>query len=87
MSSFSEEEMISSVGTPIINAVDVKKEGNDLIITDETGKVITLTLTDEALRSLPEVLPPSSEGGARRRKSRKHKAVKRRKTHRRRRHH
>jgi len=86
MSSFSEEEMISSVGTPIINAVDVKKEGNDLIITDETGKVITLTLTDEALSSLPEVLPPSSEGGARRRKSRKHKAVKRRKTHRRRRH-
>jgi hypothetical protein len=81
MSSFSEEENISSEETPLINAVDAKIEGNQLTLTDENGKKITLTLTEDALRQLPEVFPstpPETAGGSRRRKSRKHKAVKRR---------
>ncbi len=57
MSNFSEEKMMSWYETPVINAIDVKKNGNQLIITDENGQEVTLTLTDEALRSLPEVLP------------------------------
>jgi hypothetical protein len=86
MSDFSKENSPTSV----INAVDIKKEGNNLIITDETGQVTTLPFTDEALAQLSDVLPPApsteTAGGSRRRKSRKHKAVKRRnKSHRRRR--
>jgi len=87
MSSFSEEEIISSEKTPHINAVDAKTEGNQLILTDENGKKITLTLTKDALKQVPELFPSTpveSAGGSRRRKSRKHKVVKRRnKSHRR----
>ena len=85
MSDFSKEEPLA-----VINAVDAEIEGNQLILTDENGKKITLTLSEEALSQLPEVLPPTAPapaetaGGSRRRKSRKHKVVKRRnKSHRR----
>jgi len=88
MSSFSEEVSVEpSPFTSVINAIDAKMEGNQLILTDENGEKITLTLTENALKQLPEVLPsspPETAGGSRRRKSRKHKVVKRRnKSHRR----
>jgi hypothetical protein len=88
MSSFSEEVSVEpSPFTSVINAIDAKMEGNQLILTDENGEKITLTLTGDALRQLPEVfpstLPLERAGGSRRRKSRKHKVVKRRnKSHR-----
>jgi hypothetical protein len=87
MSDFSKEEPLEPVA--VINAVDAEIiEGNQLILTDENGKKITLTLSEEALSQLPEVLPHTAPaetaGGSRRRKSRKHKVVKRRnKSHRR----
>jgi hypothetical protein len=91
MSEFSEEEEVSV--EPIqhnsaINVIDAKMEGNNLIITNETGQVTTFPFTDEALAQLTQVLPPApsteTAGGSRRRKSKKQKAVKRRnKSHRR----
>uniref|UniRef100_A0A6C0AR70 Uncharacterized protein n=1 Tax=viral metagenome TaxID=1070528 RepID=A0A6C0AR70_9ZZZZ len=92
MSNFSEEVSVKpSQSTSVINAIDAKMEGNQLILTDENDKQIILTLTEDALKQLPEVLsstpPPEKAGGSKRRKSRKHKVVKRRnKSHRRHRH-
>ena len=65
----------------VINATNMEQNGNEITITDESGKEITFTLTPEALSQLPEVLSsvPTTQttGGSRRRKSRKHKVVKR----------
>ena len=91
MSEFSEEEKVSVKPiqpNSVINVIDAKMEGNNLIITNETGQVTTFPFTDEALAQLTEEVTsaPSTEtaGGSRRRKSRKQKAVKRRnKSHRR----
>ena len=74
----------------VINAIDANIKENKLILTDENGKIITLTLTEDALKQLPDELSSTSSsgerilGGSRRRKSRKHKVVKRRNKSRRR---
>jgi hypothetical protein len=88
MSEFS-EEFSEENPTSVINAIDIKKEGNNVIITDENGQVTTLPFTDEALEQLSGVIQSlENTGGSRRRKSRKRKAVKRRnKSHRRHRRH
>ena len=84
MSDFSEEETtIVSEPTSVINAVDIKLDGKQLILTDKNGEITTLTLSDEALNQLPEVLPSETAGGSRRRKSRKHKVKRRNKSQRR----
>ena len=63
MSSF-REEVSGKPSEPspssVINAIDANIKENKLILTDENGKIITLTLTEDALKQLPDVLSSTS---------------------------